>query len=421
MLLLGVWIAGHTPDQQANAAATPPAEPKPETPAGNLPPPSPPPALPEIRTISAPVRQGDNLALIFKRHGLAARDLQLVLDSGPLGKRLRDIFPGHEFEFRRDADGNLVHLDYRPGRLETVTFQRLGDRFQGSTVMTKPHKVTAYKHAVIEHSLFAACQRQGLDDGFAKNLAEIFQWDIDFILDVRAGDEFHVLYDELYLDGQFYAYGTIRAAEFINQGDSYRAVFYQDGSGTGSHYSPDGKSMRKAFLRAPLDYSRVSSNFNLKRIHPLWKSAMPHRGIDYAAPRGTRVKAAGQGTVIEASKNAANGNYIVIQHGQRYQTKYLHLSSFARNLRKGTRVSQGQTIGNVGATGWATGPHLHYEFLVDGVHRDPSKIAQLPAAEPVQIAERPAFEAATVPLLQKLERHKTGGTLRQLAHQNTTP
>ena len=236
-------------------------------------------------------------------------------------------------------------------------------------------------------------------------LAHIFQWDIDFVLDIRSGDEFHVLYEELYLGDEFIGYGEILAAEFINQGDSYQALLYTDEGGDSNFYNPKGDSMRKAFLRAPVEFSRISSNFNLRRKHPLFKRSMPHRGIDYAAPRGTPILASGDGTVIKASRSKANGNFVVIKHGEQFVTKYLHLSKFGRGVRRGARVKQGQFIGEVGATGWATGPHLHYEFLVNGVHKNPRTV-KLPDTAPIRGDEMLRFNAHATPLISRLESYK---------------
>lgn len=403
--LAGVWIGARAVDPHAAAANVPAAAAPPVPVAAPVAvPPSP--AKPRRVPVHTAVRPGDNLSTIFKRHGLTDRDLQLVLDSGPLGKRLETIQPGHEFEFERDKQGKLVHLKYRLGRLDTVEFERVGDAFKGASVVREPERHTTYTHGVIEQSLFLACQRIGLGDNFAQRLARIFQWDIDFILDTRAGDEFHVLYEDLHLDGErIDDLGDILVAEVVNQGDVYTAVRYEDEAGLINYYTPTGENMHKAFLRAPVDFTRISSDFNRRRKHPLWKSTMPHLGIDYAAPTGTEVRAAGAGKVKAKSRTAANGNYIVIQHGQRYQTKYLHLSRFARDLRVGQTVRQGQTIGYVGATGWATGAHLHYEFLVDGVHRNPRTV-DLPPAERIGEAEQRNFELKTSLLLAELQRSK---------------
>ncbi len=207
------------------------------------------------------------------------------------------------------------------------------------------------------------------------------------------------------LGDEMIGYGDILAAEFINQGQAYRAVLYKDGLGNQDYYSPEGDSMRKAFLRAPVEFSRISSNFNMKRLHPLRKRIMPHRGIDYVAPRGTPILAAGDGKVKIASRTEANGKYIVIQHGQQFQTKYLHLSNFARGVKSGARVRQGQTIGYVGSTGWATAAHLHYEFLVNGVHRNPRTV-KLPKAKPVAKDQLAHFQQISYPLLTLLDSYK---------------
>ena len=238
-------------------------------------------------------------------------------------------------------------------------------------------------------------------------LEKIFQWDIDFLLDIRAGDEFSILFEELYLDDQLIDTGRILAAQFVNQGELHRAVLYTDSTGIDRFYSPDGESMRKDFLRAPLEFTRISSNFNLKRHHPLFKTSMPHRGIDYAAPVGTPVLAAGDGTVRIASRTHANGNYVVLRHGETFETKYLHLSRIARGIRGGTRVEQGKVIGYVGATGYATGPHLHYEFLVNGVHQNPRTV-ELPKAKPIPASERSRFEQSTAIILAQLDNHLSG-------------
>ena len=363
------------------------------------------PAPPEHIISSAQVKPGDSLAVIFKRQGLSPADLQRVLASKPLGPRLKRIYPGHDLTFTKSQDGSLIKLEYSPGPLETLAFERQGDNFDGREVTTEPERALAYKHANIDHSLFIASQRAGFDDALTMRLAQIFQWDIDFVLDIRTGDEFHVLYEELYLGDKFIGYGNILAAEFINQGDSYQATFYEQSNGEAGYFAPNGASMRKAFLRAPVEFSRISSNFNLRRVHPLFKRTMPHRGIDYAAPQGTPILASGDGTVSIASRTNANGNYVVIRHGEEFVTKYLHLSKFARGVRKGARVKQGQTIGYVGATGWATAPHLHYEFLVNGVHKNPRTV-KLPDAAPIGTQEQESFQLQTEPLLALLGSYK---------------
>ncbi len=428
-VMLVVWLADPPPAREANAAnvvtselamadmlADVPEAPPPlgaPSPAGV--PPAPPPALPSFPPV-VPVAPGDNLANLFKRNGLSDRDLHRLVNSGPQGKRLASIYPGHEFEFEHDDEGNLVRLTHRRSPSDIVAFNRVGDRFEGVRIPVEVKKVRAFRSVTIEHSLYVACQRAGLGDEFASRLADIFRWDVDFILDVRAGDTFDVLYLEDWIDGQKFENRDILAAEFVNQGKSYRAVRYGDG-GAASYYTPDGRSMRKAFLRAPLSYSRISSRFNLKRKHPLWNKTMPHRGIDYAAPTGTPVMSTGDGIVTKASHTAANGNYVVIRHGDKYQTKYLHLSAIAANLKVGKSVSQGDVIGRVGSTGWSTGPHLHYEFLVNGVHQNPSTV-ELPMESGIAAGERASFDAAVAPLLADMTARKRS---EQIAYADAAP
>jgi murein DD-endopeptidase MepM/ murein hydrolase activator NlpD len=334
------------------------------------------------------------------------RDLAAVLESGPPAKVLQHIYPGHEIKFVTSPDTGLIKLSYAPDRLETLEFEREGDAFKAKHVTREAQISPAYKHATIDQSLFVASQQIGLTDEMTLRLAHIFQWDIDFVLDIRKGDEFSVLFEEKYVDGEFIGFGKILAAEFVNQNDKYRAVFYVDASGRGDYYSASGESLRKAFLRAPVEFSRISSNFNLRRLHPIQKRVMPHRGIDYVAPAGTPILAAGDARVSKATRTQPNGNFVILQHGDQIQTKYLHLSKFGRGIRGGTQVRQGQVIGYVGATGWATAPHLHYEFLVDGVHKDPRTVA-LPKARPIPSRERARFDAQTTPLLALLDEHRS--------------
>lgn len=359
-------------------------------------------ALREHREV---VRAGDSLARIFERAGIPARELAAVLDAGPVATGLKRIYPGQELVFAVDANDQLARLTYAPSRLESVIFDREGDAFVGNAIKREPQRVSSYREGTIDHSLFVAGQRAGLDDELTMRLAQIFQWDVDFVLDIRKGDSFHVLFEELYVDDELIGFGDILAAEFVNQGSVHRAVRYVTPDGRAEYFGPDGSSMRKAFLRAPLDFRRISSDFNLRRVHPLHKRSMPHRGIDYAAPTGTPVYASGDGRIKIASRNAASGNYVVIQHGEQFQTKYLHLSRFGKGIHSGVRVRQGQLIGYVGATGWATGPHLHYEFLVNGTHKNPRTV-DLPKAEPVPVDQRATFQQQTAPLLAILSNQR---------------
>lgn len=365
-----------------------------------------PPAPAQWIATKSEVRPGDNLALIFKRNGLSPTDVYAISNAQPLGKRLRNIFPGHELTLYQDDAGQLMQLDYASGPLDTLIYEREGKLFTSRQVTAEPDRIIAYKHGVIDHSLFVASQRAGLTDNLTMRLAQIFQWDVDFVLDIRPGDAFYVLFEELFHENKFVGYGEILAAEFVNQGDHHRAILYTDDNGDKDYFAPNGTSMRKAFLRAPVEFSRISSNFNLNRVHPLFKTVRPHRGIDYAAPRGTPILAAGDGRVTRASRTKPNGNYVVIQHGEQFVTKYLHLSKFGRGIKSGAKVQQGQTIGYVGATGWATAAHLHYEFLVNGMHKNPRTVS-LPDAQPIAGSEMQRFRLHAAEYAAKLDLYKS--------------
>ncbi len=313
--------------------------------------------------------------------------------------------PGRSLEFELDKDGSLKTLRYEETPLRTLVVARSETGFTSEWDLRKPEILTSFRSAKITKSnpsLYQAGKAVGLSDSLIMQLSYIFQWDISFALDLRQGDVFTLLYEDIYIEGEKVNEGEILAAQFRNLGKTYTAVLYEDDEGRKSFYTPEGRSMRKAFLRDPVHFSHVSSNFNLKRLHPIHKKVMPHRGIDYAANSGTPVLASGDGNVTIARKNSASGRYIVIQHGEQYSTRYLHLSAFANGVRAGKPVKQGQTIGYVGASGWATAAHLHYEFLVEGVHRNPRTV-KLPKAEPIPGADLSNFTRFTQPILARLE------------------
>jgi murein DD-endopeptidase MepM/ murein hydrolase activator NlpD len=256
--------------------------------------------------------------------------------------------------------------------------------------------------ATIQNSLFRAAGEAGLTDRVAFDLAEIFQYDIDFVLDIQPGDRFTVVYEEVFQDGAPLRVGNILAAKFVNDGTEYRAVRYVDSQGRAQYYSPSGTSLRKAFIRAPVQFSRVSSRFNLSRHHPVLNRIRAHKGVDYAAPTGTPVRAAGDGRVRFIGRQGGYGNVLELEHGSGVVTVYGHLSRFASNLRRGQRVELGQVIAFVGMTGLATGPHLHYEYRVRGVHKNPQTV-QLPDAEPIRSADRDRFLTTTANLVNTLD------------------
>ena len=348
------------------------------------------------------VSSGDSLYLIFKRLGLPQRDLALMTESKPLAKKLARIAPRQEIEFYVDTQSRLVRLVHRLDRIKSLHVYRDGDAFTFEEVVEPPNVSVATSTGVINSSLFEAGQQAGLSDNLIMHMAEIFAWDVDFALDIRAGDRFALLFEEQFKDGDKIGEGPIIAAEFVNRGRRIRAVRYVDPAGRTDYFSPDGRSMRKAFLRTPVNFTRISSRFSFSRRHPILHKMRAHRGVDYAAPRGTAVKASGDGRVVFAGRKGGYGRTVVLQHGSAYTTLYAHLSRFSKGIRPGKRVEQGQVIGYVGSTGLATGPHLHYEFRVRGVHRDPLKV-ELPQAAPLAEGYMDDFREQAKPLLAKLE------------------
>ncbi len=356
---------------------------------------------PEPAWATVTVLPGDNLSLIFKRENLSPKTLDLILDSGPEAALLARLRPGQRIQYRL-ADGMVTALRLEPSHWETLEVRRVGGAFAAelvkANVVTRVQKVTG----TITDSLFMSGQRAGLSDPLIMELISIYAWDVDFALEVRMGDSFKVLYEEYFRDGKLVGVGPILAAEFANQGKSYRAVRYTSIDGHSDYYTDSGLAMRKAFLRTPLNFTRISSNFSLGRRHPILNSIRAHRGVDYAAPLGTPVKAAGNGTVIFVGNKGGYGRTVVLRHGSNYNTLYAHMSRFAGALKPGDRVQQGKIIGYVGMSGLATGPHLHYEFQVAGVHRNPLTV-DLPKAEAISANQWDRFQQQAASLLALLE------------------
>jgi murein DD-endopeptidase MepM/ murein hydrolase activator NlpD len=368
-------------------------------------------SLPQEETAQVPdsswqevsVRPGDTLSAIFDRLKLSPRELYALMESDrKMTSTLRQILPGQTLRFQLDAERQLNALHYRIDPLTTLAVERTNDGFSARHITRQVENRLAYSSTTIETSLFAAGQRAGLSDGLIMELATIFGWDIDFALDIRSGDSFTVLYEQDYLDGEHMRDGNILAAEFINQGQTYRAIRYTDPQGNGNFYTPDGLSMRKAFLRSPVDFNRISSGFQPERFHPVLGVKRPHRGVDYAAAVGTPIKASGDGRIEFVGSKGGYGKTVILQHGGAYRTLYAHMSRFRPGLGAGARVKQGQIIGYVGRTGVATGPHLHYEFLVNGVHRNPLTV-KLPTAAPIPAQFREAFQQQAQMRLTQLE------------------
>ena len=331
------------------------------------------------------VKSGDTLAKIFKRAGLSPKDTYAVSHAGEQAKTLVTLLPGDKLDLNV-IDNQFAGLRYALSPTDTLFIEPQSETDDlVSRIDSKPVEVRHnFAQGEITSSFWNAGVAAGLTDNQIMHLAGIFGWDIDFAMEIRAGDTFKVVYEERYIDGEFVGYGDIVAAEFVNQGEQFAAIQHEDGN----YYTPEGRSMRKSFLRAPINFKYVSSNFSKARFHPVQKRWKAHRGTDYVAAVGTPVMAAGDGKVIEASYNKYNGNYVFIQHGEKYTTKYLHFKKKA--VKKGDFVKQGQTIGYLGSTGLASGPHVHYEFLVDGVHRNPRTV-DLPKALPIDPKQRAAF------------------------------
>lgn len=346
------------------------------------------------------VRRGQTLDAIFRQQGFKLSLLHEILALNDDTRRLTKIRPGEVFEFRTGPGGEFLEMRYPINEGHYLLVSKEGGVLRAER---RRREITAEineAEGVIQSSLFKAAKQAGLSDAMIMKLANIFGWDIDFVLDIRAGDRFMLVYEKLYRDGEVLRDGEILAATFINQGTRFQAVRFEHGEISG-YFAPDGRNMRKAFLRAPLNFSYISSGFNPRRIHPVLKRIRAHNGIDYYAPRGTPVYAAGEGTVIRSDYSRANGHHVFIKHANNIETKYLHFTK--RAVKRGQRVNQGQTIGYVGSTGLATGPHLHYEFVVNGVHRNPRTVP-LPKVEPLRGTSLAAFQAHAAPMLTQLSR-----------------
>lgn len=358
------------------------------------------------------VRQGDNLSSLFNQVGLSAQSLSRVINSSDESNVLNRLFPGNQLSFYIPQPGVLERLEVFTSPLEGYVFTLNDSRYDVEPIVRTPEIVQVVREGQIADSLFLAGQQADIPANVIMSMADVFGGVIDFLLDPRQGDEFSIVYEEKYLEGQFVGTGEILAVQFINQGREHAAVRYETAAGEVGFFSPDGESMRKAFLKNPLDVFRISSNFNPNRMHPILNTIRAHRGTDYAAPTGTPVRATADGTVTWAARNGSYGKLIVIEHHGSFETKYAHLNDYADGIKKGTRVRQGQIIGYVGATGGATGPHLHYEFLVGGVHKDPRTIVdQLPLAIALDESEMSRFREHSQEVLSQLRASRHGGRL----------
>jgi murein DD-endopeptidase MepM/ murein hydrolase activator NlpD len=345
--------------------------------------------------------RGDTIGSVLARLAVTDPAASAFLRSHADARALYQLRPGKSLRVQTDDEGHLLALAYPVQGSDVLAIRRDGSVFVAATQNTQPTVRLELRAGEVTTSLFAAADAVGLPDAITGQIATVFSSDVDFHHDLRRGDRFTVVYEMLEVDGQSMGPGKIVAAEFINKGRSQRAFLWRGADGGENYFAEDGSSLRKAFLRSPLEFTRLTSGFSQARLHPFMQTWRAHKGVDFAAPTGTPVLASGDGRVSFAGQQNGYGNVIMLQHAGAQSTVYAHLSRFADGLKPGQRVSQGQVIGYVGQTGWATGPHLHYEFRVDNEQRDPMTIA-LPNAQPIAAAERAQFYERVSPLAAQL-------------------
>lgn len=362
------------------------------------------PAIDE-KWVSYTIGKGDTLSSLFSKVGLNSRDVYSVTNASRHNKGLSRIYPGQKISFLIE-NNELKKLRLVRSKLVSTQIEKTENGYVSQIIERKPEIQHRYASGVINSSLFVDAEKAGLSNRMIMSLASIFGWDVDFALDIRQGDSFSVIYEERFLDGKMIGEGNIIAAQFTNQGRLVTALRFTDSNGTSSYYTPNGKSMRKAFLRTPVDFARISSRFNLKRKHPVLNRIRAHKGTDYAARTGTPIKASGDGKIIWRGTKGGFGRAVIIQHGSNITTLYAHMSKYRKGQRSGSRVKQGDIIGYVGQSGLASGPHLHYEFRLNGVHKNPMRV-KFPNAAPIPKKERSAFKTVAATLMTQLESYRT--------------
>lgn len=352
------------------------------------------------------IESGDSLSAIFSKLGLDKDELHNIIHTNQYGKLFESLATGKMLQAKINQDGRLEQLFYEINSLETLTAIRDADQFTFEMRSKEVQREIASVQTTINSSLYLDGKKAGLSNKTIMELADIFAWDIDFALNLQHGDLITVMYEKLLVNGHEIDTGDIIAAEVINRGNTYTAIRFKDNKGKVSYYSPDGKRMRKAFLRSPVDFARISSHFNLKRKHPVLNKIRAHKGVDYAAKTGTPVKSTSDGKIIFRGRKGGYGRVVIVQHGKSYSTLYAHLSSYGKGQKVGSHVKQGEIIGRVGSSGLATGPHLHYEFRVNNVHRNPLTI-RLPNSDPIDKTLLADFKQQTQPLLNQLKQIKS--------------
>ena len=366
----------------------------------------PPLVVPEkpIQIIEFTIKKGDTLEVLFEENKLNIGDLAEITAIKASEKYIKFLMPGDIITIEHDK-GRVISLTRDLDINKTLFIQKLNSRYESSFIKRNINIKKRYGYGQIKTSLFESAIDNGLSDRLIMNLSEILAWDIDFVFDIRVNDDFYVLFEEIWQDNKFVTEGKIIAIEFNNNGRTIQAIRYTNKNGESNYFTPEGKSMRKAFVRAPLDFTRVSSNFNPNRKHPILNTIRAHRGVDYAASKGTKIKASGDGKVIFKGVKSGYGNVIILQHGENITTLYAHMSKFAAKIRVGQRVKQNQVIGFVGSSGLATAPHLHYEYRINGIHQNPRTV-KLPKAAPIDAMFRQDFEERAYSIMRELMQFK---------------
>jgi len=351
--------------------------------------------------VAITIGRDDTLDRVFRGLQLKISDLAELRNLPDVRRSLDLIRPGDVIQLTH-LDGEIRSLTRRISETATLSVTRAEAGFSANIVENPLETEERMLRGTVDSSLYLAVNQVGGTDRLAVSLADVFKYDIDFVNSVQPGDSFVVAHEQQYQDGEFIRDGDILAAEFVNSGRTYRAVRYVSPDGRMDYYTPDGRPVRKAFLRYPVDYARISSGFNLKRRHPVLNRVRAHKGIDFAAPSGTPIKAAGSGRVVSRGRNGGYGNAVVLAHSNGVTTLYGHMSRYAKGLSVGDRVKQGEVIGYVGMTGLASGPHVHYEYRINGVHKNPAKVT-IAKADPIPAKLMADFQAQTAPLLARLD------------------
>ncbi len=346
------------------------------------------------------IQSGDTLVSLLGRMGVRSEDMAAVLNAG------RDhsarFVAGRSAIARVTSGGRLLLFRYMIDEKTLLTIERAGETFVAKSEAIEPETRVVMRSGEIRHSLYGATDAADVPDSIASQMAEVFSGDVDFHRDLRQGDRFSVVYEMQYVGGRALRTGRLLAAEFVNEGKAFRAIAFTDPQGREGFFTPEGRSMKRAFLKSPIPFSRISSGFSLSRRHPVLNTLRAHKGIDYAAPTGTPVRAVSDATVTFSGRQGGYGNLVILKHQGPYSTAYGHLSRFAKGVRKGSRISQGEIVGYVGSTGLATGPHLHYEFRVNSVQQNPLAV-KMPAAYPLEPRMRSAFATKARPLVAQLD------------------